>query len=382
MATTSNPWTRGRTIDAAVVAGALSFSLLQLILGGGFGDFDDATKAPDAVSVTLVVLSALALWWRHRWPKIVLGVTLMISLVLAALAYGVHAPVPPAIALYTIAVHPQRGRKWPVLAATAAAWPTLVLIEASRTPYGVADYVVPGLIWAGAWLLGDRRRFLRAHVAAQLERARHEHDLAITEERARIARELHDSAAHALNTILVQAGAARVLRNRDAERSAASVATIEVLARETIEDIDRIVGLLREDWATDTSSPPGIDQIPALVERQRAGGLDVTLTIDSVQDVQPPSSISRTAYRIAQESLTNASRHGTGSAAMTIRVGTESLDLSIHNPITSRTEPRSGGGHGIPGMRERVELLGGSLSAASDGPRFVLRARLPYEPTR
>jgi signal transduction histidine kinase len=300
-----------------------------------------------------------------------------LSLALAALSYGVHAPAAPAVALYALAVRPQRGRSWWVLAA-AAGWVALVLIEAAVTPYGVADYALPGLIWAGAWLIGDRRRFLRAHVADQLEHARREHQLVVAEERARIARELHDSAGHALNTILLQAGAARVLRERDRERSAQAVATIEDLARETIEEIDRIVGLLREDAEMDRSPLPGIDQIPALVERQRAGGLDVHLTIDGEPDRPPPTPVSRAVYRIAQESLTNASRHGTGSAAIAIQLGPDALELSVANPVTTHVEPRPGGGRGIAGMRERAKLLGGSLQAGRNGSRFELHAQLPY----
>jgi signal transduction histidine kinase len=265
-----------------------------------------------------------------------------------------------------------------VLASAAAGWVALVLIEAAVTPYGVADYLLPGLIWAGAWLIGDRRRVLRAHVADQLEHARREHEFVVAEERARIARELHDSAGHALNTILVQAGAARVLRERDSERSAQAVATIEDLARETIEEIDRIVGLLREDREMDRSPLPGIDQIPALVERQRAGGLDVHLTIDGEPSRPPPTPVSRAVYRIAQESLTNASRHGTGAAAIAIQLGPDALELSVTNPVTTHVEPRPGGGRGIAGMRERAKLLGGSLQAGRNGSRFELHAQLPY----
>jgi len=258
----------------------------------------------------------------------------------------------------------------------------LVLIEVAVTPYAVADYLLPGLIWAGAWLMGDRRRFLRAHVAEQLDQARREHELVVAEERARIARELHDSAGHALNTILVQAGAARVLRERDSERSAQAVATIEDVARETIEEIDRIVGLLREDREMDRSPLPGIDQIPALVERHRAGGLDVELTIDGETNGPPPTPVSRAVYRIAQESLTNASRHGTGTAVIAIQLGPDALELSVANPVTAVAEPRQGGGRGIAGMRERAKLLGGSLRAARNGSRFEVHAQLPYSRTR
>lgn len=314
MSTFLDPRVRDRVVDLAVVVGVLAFSVLQLVLGGGFGDFADVTGEPDGLSFALVLLSALALLWRNQHPRAVLVVTLALSLAVAALSYGVHAPAAPAVALYASAVRPQRGRSWWVLVAAAAGWLVLVLVEVAVTPYGVADYSLPGLIWAGAWLIGDRRRFLRAHVADQLDQARREHELVVADERARIARELHDSAGHALNTILLQAGAARVLRERDSERSAQAVATIEDLARETIEEIDRIVGLLREDAEMDRSPLPGIDQIPALVERQRAGGLNVHLRIDGEPDRRPPTPVSPAVYRIAQESLTNASRHApTGS---------------------------------------------------------------------
>jgi signal transduction histidine kinase len=378
MATFLDPRVRDRVVDLAVVLGVLAFSVLQLLLGGGFGDFAEVSAEADGLAFALALLSALALLWRYQHPRAVLVVTLALSLALAALSYGVHAPAAPAVALYAFAVNPQRGRAWPVLATATAGWVALMLIEVAVTPYGVADYALPGLIWAGAWLIGDRRRFLRAHVAGQLDQARREHELVVAEERARIARELHDSAGHALNTILVQAGAARVLRERDSERSAQAVATIEDLARETIEEIDRIVGLLREDREMGRSPLPGIDQIPALVERQRAGGLDVHLTIDGEPNRPPPTPVSRALYRIAQESLTNASRHGTGSAAIAIQLGPDALELSVANPVATHAEPRPGGGRGIAGMRERAKLLGGSLQAGRNGSRFELHAQLPY----
>jgi signal transduction histidine kinase len=378
MSAFSDPRVRDRVVDVAVVLGVLAVSILELVLGGGFGDFADETADPDGLSFALVALSALALLWRNRHSGAVLVVTLALSLALAAMSYGVHAPLAPAVALYACAVRPRRGRSWPVLATATAGWVALVLIELAVTPYGVPDYSLPGFIWAGAWLIGDRRRAVRAHVADQLDHARREHELVVAEERARIARELHDSAGHALNTILVQAGAARVLRDRDSERSAQAVATIEDLARETIEEIDRIVGLLREDAEMDRSPLPGIDQVPALVERQRAGGLDVHLTIDGEPDRRPPTPVSRAVYRIAQESLTNASRHGTGSAAIAIQLGPDALELSVANPVATHVESRAGGGRGIAGMRERAKLLGGSLQAGRNGSRFELHAQLPY----
>jgi len=378
MSAFSEPRARERVVDVAVVLGVLAISVLELLLGGGFGDFSDETANPDGLSFALVLLSALALLWRNQHPEAVLTVTLAFGLALAALSYGVHAPVAPAVALYAVAVCPRQGPAWQVLAIATAGWAALVLIEVAVTPYGVPDYLLPGLVWAGGWLIGDRRRAVRAHVADQLDHARREQDLVVAEERARIARELHDSAGHALNAILVQAGAARVLRERDSERSAEAVSTIEELARETIEEIDRIVGLLREDREMDRSPLPGLDQIPDLVERHRAGGLDVDLTIDGEPGWRPPIPVSRAVYRIAQESLTNASRHGAGSAAIAIQLGPDALELSIANPVSTHVEPRHGGGRGIAGMRERAKLLGGSLQAGRNGSRFVLKAQLPY----
>jgi signal transduction histidine kinase len=128
----------------------------------------------------------------------------------------------------------------------------------------------------------------------------------------------------------------------------------------------------------DPSPLPGIDQIPALVERQRAGGLDVHLTIDGEPDRPPPTPVSRAVYRIAQESLTNASRHGNGSAAITIQLGPDALEISVANLVATNAQPRPGGGRGIAGMRERAKLLGGSLRAGHNGSRFELHAQLPY----
>jgi len=105
----------------------------------------------------------------------------------------------------------------------------------------------------------------------------------------------------------------------------------------------------------------------------------VQFTIDAEPDRRPPTPVSRAVYRIAQESLTNASRHGTGSAAIAIQLGPHALELTVANPVTMDVESRPGGGRGIAGMRERAKLLGGSLHAGRDGSRYELHAHLPYD---
>jgi signal transduction histidine kinase len=215
--------------------------------------------------------------------------------------------------------------------------------------------------------------------AEEREHQRSEQDLAVAEERARIARELHDSAGHAINTILVQAGAARVLRERDPEGSRVAIETIEEVARETLGDIDRIVGLLREESEAARAPLPGVDQIPALAERVRAGGVAVELSDDGDSGRALPRAVDQAAYRIAQESLTNAARHGAGAIEVLVRRGPEALELTVVNPVAAGAATRTGGGRGIAGMRERAKLLGGSLEAGRDGGRFRVQARLPYD---
>jgi signal transduction histidine kinase len=243
------------------------------------------------------------------------------------------------------------------------------------------------VVWGGAWLIGDHIRQRTRALAAAVERARQrqretarERRLAAAEERTRIARDLHDSVAHAINVILVQAGAARLLQKSDPAAVTAALNTIEEVARETIGEIDDLVHGLRENGASDrTIEPPaGLAALDTLVERYRAAGLTIDVRTDGER--RPlPQRLDQAAYRILQESLTNAARHGSGTADVTISFGRHELDLAISNPAPAASEDDARGrGHGILGMRERAALLGGSLLAERAGERFEVHARLPY----
>jgi signal transduction histidine kinase len=374
---TSRTW-RDRAIDLAVVLVVLWFTLVQFG-SKGFGDYEDTATEPDGLGFFLVLATVLPLFARRRAPFAVLVVTLAPSVALAALGYGIHAYMAPAVALYTFAAQPDRGRNWPTIATATVGYVVLAVVGAIALDFTVEDYIIPSLFWVGAWLIGDRRRQALLRAQDERERQQREQELVVAEERARIARELHDSAGHAINTILVQAGAARVLRERDPERSRAAIETIEEVARETLEEIDRIVGSLRDASEPDRAPLPGVDQIPALVERVRAGGIRVELSVDGDAGRPLPLAVSQAAYRIAQESLTNAARHGSGSAEVTVRRGPNALELTVTNPVGAGTITRPGGGRGIAGMRERAKLLGGSLEAERDGLGFRVFAELPYD---
>jgi signal transduction histidine kinase len=372
---------RDRLADLGLLVFVIWFSLAQFG-SQGFGEYEGVATEPDGLGFFLILFTALPLLWRrrHPWPVIVLAAAGAIALV--ALGYAVHVPAPLIAALYTFAARPDRGGVWPPIAFATVAFAAMVVVESSVMSLSLEEYVIPVLLLGGAWVVGERRRTAALRRAEESERRVREERLSIAEERTRIARELHDSAGHAINTILVQAGAARVQRERNPEGSLAAIEAIERLARETIEDIDRIVGSLREEGPAELEPLPGIERIPELVDHQRAAGFEVELREEADGDRPPPAAVSRAAFRIVQEALTNAARHGSGAAELTIERRADRLELTVLNPVAAPAPTRPGGGLGIVGMRERAQLLGGTLEAGREDGRFRVRAVLPYDRSR
>jgi signal transduction histidine kinase len=245
------------------------------------------------------------------------------------------------------------------------------------------------LVWGGAWVIGDQfrqRRQRRADIEERASRAEREtareRRLAIAEERNRIARDLHDSAAHAINVILVQAGAARLLQQRDPGAVRAALTTIEEVARETIGEIDQLIRGLRENGSRSEQEkaiepPIGLTALETLAERHRAAGLTVEIQVEGRRRSLAPG-LDQAAYRILQESLTNAARHGSGRAVVEIAYDETQLELTISNPIQAGSDDDAVQGHGILGMRERAQLLGGRLDAGFSNGRFREHTQVPY----
>ena len=205
---------------------------------------------------------------------------------------------------------------WVLAAALLLAHLTAVGLSEDRLPGPEALFGV--VLWSGAWLAGDRTR-LRAQRMEELEEravraereAERERRLAAAEERTRIARDLHDSAGHAINVILVHAGLGRLRTESDPEGAREAFETIEDVARETVGEIDQLVAVLREDAqpTNGVEPPPGVAAVEGLVERHRAAGLDVASPSAAIAVALTPA-VDRSAYRILQEALTNAARHG------------------------------------------------------------------------
>jgi signal transduction histidine kinase len=372
---------RGRhlLVDAGIAAAVFALSLALLSQG-----FDDGERRLDVLGGTLAALAALPLAARRLAPLPVFAVVTAATASVYGLRYGLGPPAGFAVALYTVAANREQTRartRRIVLAASV-----VVLLGPHLVRDGFAPELLLGaVVWAAAWFAGDRARLRAERIAELEERARRaereaerERRLAAAEERTRIARDLHDSAGHAINVILVQAGATRLLQERDPERSREALETIEQVARETLGEIDQLVHALREDGSSEAVEPPaGLAALEALAERHRATGLTVTVRVDGSRRPLPPA-VDQAAYRILQEALTNAARHGAGSADVAIDFGARMLEVAVTNPAPPGSIARNGGGHGIVGMRERAELLGGRLEAGADDGVFHVRARLPY----
>ena len=315
---------------------------------------------------------------RRRYPTLVGTAVPLLGSLQYALGRDpqiVSEPVAIFCALYALAVWTSPRRFTLGFALISAA--NLATIAG---PNGSAHKAVPfAVVEAVAMLLvrrviGDRER--RARIAER------ERDVAareaVVEERARIARELHDVIAHHVSMIVLQAGAERQVLG-DANASTREVLeTIEQIGRGALTEMRRLLGMLRGDAKEPLTPQPGLDDVPTLIGQLREAGLPVDLHVDG-EPCELPVGIELSAYRIVQEALTNALKHA-GDAHATVHVGyrPDSLELEITDNGTGNGSRATGGGHGLVGMRERVALYGGRFEAHHDPDGgFVVRVLLP-----
>ena len=367
-------------LDAGLALAAFAASIGLLAVG----ESESGADGLGALDVVVAAFASLPLVAWRKSPLAVFVATALASSLLYAIADPAGPPIGPTIAVYLLAFSGDGSRERTRL--------TLGVVAAMLAVHVVAGGILGAeilfgiTVWGGAWLAGDRTRLRRERMAELEERAlraereaERERRLAAAEERGRIARDLHDSAGHAINVILVHAGMGRLQTERDPEKAREAFATIEEVARETVGDIDEMVRVLREDAPPpgEVEPPAGLASLEGLVERHRAAGLDVTSSIHGER--RPlPAAVDTGAYRIIQEALTNAARHGNGNARVQIDFGERELAVLVENVLgPSRPARSEGGGHGLVGMRERAALLGGSLEARAREGRFEVRTRLP-----
>jgi signal transduction histidine kinase len=259
--------------------------------------------------------------------------------------------------------------------ATAFSLAPIFIYSAKANAWGAAVLLV------AIAAIGDivyRRRRTRQLLAeseelTELERAKR----AVLEERARIAREMHDVVAHHMSMIAVRAETAPFRVTGLPSTAQEELATIATAAREALTEMRRLLGALRaEEETTRTAPQPGLGDLTGLVETAQSAGVPVTLALPDVSPV--PETVGLAAYRIVQEALANAARHAPGQpVTVDIRRFPSALEIIVRNRLVPGSAAAGSTGHGLVGMRERATLLGGSLTAAPDGSDFVVLARLP-----
>jgi signal transduction histidine kinase len=294
-------------------------------------------------------------------------------------------------ALYTVAAHRPR---WVAVITSGTVLVCVLVIVAvfDAQEYTVANAAAVAAVTA----LGDRTRVARERAVALQERAReleHEREerlrLAVTAERTRIARELHDITAHGVAVIAVQAAGARRVLATDPRRAAEALREIEETARGGLGELRQAVTLLREgtadgtvDGAADGAPQPGLAELPGLIERFRAAGLEIGAQLpDPVPRLGP--AVGLTVYRFVQEALTNTLRHaGRTSARVRVDAGADDVRVSVHDDGPAGVPPPRTGpsGHGLLGLRERVLSGGGELTVLPGRDGYRLEARIPLRP--
>jgi signal transduction histidine kinase len=365
---------RQLAVDVALALGALAITLVTL------GQDDGPIGAG---AVVLAVVSALPLIARRRAPLLAFTVMAVASAAINLLGYELSIGVGATIMLWFLALERPGRRPW--LTAFAVVGLFLAQVAADLEDGTWSPLPIPLVIWLVVWRAGELVRERRERMAALEERvasaereAERERDLAVARERTRIARDLHDSAGHAINVILVQAGAARLLSERDPAGARAALQAIEHVARDTIGEIDRLVSALRDDEAP--AVPRGLAALGGLADGHRATGLDVRVEMRGRPHALPAGT-DQAAYGIAREALTNAARHGTGTVTLEVEHADDGVRLVVANP-TPPGWTAAPDGHGIVGMRERAALVGGRLTAGGAGGAFRVEADLPAGPER
>ncbi|GIH73105.1 sensor histidine kinase [Sphaerimonospora thailandensis] len=349
-------------------------SLLPALRGHGTQLGDLPARPFDALAVLAIALECLPLAVRRRWPAICL-VLVSLGFALDQLrAYHTVSGTALPIALISAGAHLERHRRTAVALLSAAYLPLAVALDRAGSDEGLEGYVTFYLALVLAWGIGA---WLRSTRTAEAERRRHIAEATRAAERTRIARELHDVVTHHVTAMVVQAEAARYLTAAP-ERLDAALNAVTDTGRRAITDLRHLLDLLNPDHHPGVRTPSA-GELQTLVEQTRRAGQPVEFTEEG-EPAEPVGSAEYVAYRVVQESLTNALKHAHGSRTVVrVRYGEREISVEVGTDgSSSRTVSPGGSGRGLAGLRERVDALGGELSAdrRADGG-FVVRARIP-----
>jgi signal transduction histidine kinase len=381
---------RSLLFDVLVSAGVCGLTVLSI--------FERHTPS---ANMWLGYVMAVAVLFRRRWPLWSMAVISLAALGQVILFAPPYDPLPYDLAvlvgMYSAVKYSKRGIGVVLAAATVA---TGIVIELVRHPeqdtfaLGVFFVGVCGGVFLMAYTLRVRLRYVLSleERAETLERERHHlARIAVADERAAIARELHDVVAHSLAVMIVQADGGRYAFEADPAQARAALETVAATGRDALEDMRRLVGVLRGS-EPDEPEPPdravavdrrreGLGHLHQLVDRATSAGLDVDVCVDGpVADL--PQAVELAVYRLAQEALTNVIRHAGARARVDLRVlvtaGDVTLSVVDDGGGAAPAPSRAGGvGHGLVGMRERVAVHGGTLDAGPGERGWAVRASIP-----
>jgi len=372
-------------------------SALALVAAGWPMAFFASMPVPSGVPVgmlalgyALVLLHTLPLAARRRFPGTVLGISVASGLAIAALFLPPFFLGPAIlVAVYSVAAY---GDRWVSLAGLAAAELGSVAVQLTwvakfEEPFAWVQFpLIIGAAWLLGYFVGDRHVYAARleERTAELEQARDElARRAVAEERLRLARELHDVVAHSMSVIAVQSGVGAHVAESRPEEVGKALAAIEATSRDTLEELRRLLGVLRQDSESQASLAPvpGLADLEGLLGEVAKAGLAVRLRVEGTPSPLP-AGVDLSAYRIVQEALTNVVKHA-GPAQAQVTIGYRDRDVTVEVTDDGRGaaapagDGRGGTGHGLVGMRERVAAFGGDLET---GPRpgggFRVAARL------
>jgi len=370
-------------LDWLVTVALVVVALLEIASG--------AFPGPVAVAAAFQVAAILPVAYRRSAPLPAITFSVVISLPYI-LAYGAGNSLAAAVTLmlliYSVGRHLD-GRR--LLAGTAMGLLMIVEVGIGGRMMTLEDWIYVLLIYGAALVFGIALRVQTDRsiaLAVAADRAQREQEAtaqaAVHEERARIARELHDVVAHNVGLIVLQAGGARSVLATDPERARTALRQVEETGRQTLTEMRHLVGILREDEDEERQPLPRLERLPALVDEARAGGLTVELEVEGLV-VELPAGLELAAYRLIQEALTNARKHAPTSRVQ-VHLGYEPDRLRIEVSDdggssvapAATTQDASGRGHGLIGMRERVQMYGGRMQTrATPGGGFRVEATLP-----
>ena len=377
---------RGRELLSGFLVVGAAGTIDRLIWAGDNGLRAGGTAPRWVVPVgSLAVLATLLL--RRRFPLPVFVVQLLWSIG-CGIWFAVTDYTPMIgllVALNALAHH--RSKLQSVAGWMACLPPYMIFVRGEGTGSWQLTFVFVYMLVSGtAWMLGDRSRLAdelaeqRAAERAAVSAA------AVRAERLRIARELHDIVAHAVSVMVLQVAGARAVLTSDPPRADAALETVQDVGRQSMNELRRLLGLLRSasaDLDVTTTEQPGLDGVDTLLANARAAGLSIDKQVQGTPGLLDPS-VSLAAYRLVQEALTNTLKHaGPGTAVqVTLDWAPEQITVTVHNDTPPQGKRRSGNtplstGHGLLGLRERVQAVGGTLYTGPSPAGFVVQAVLP-----